>query len=146
MSEELEQFERHLSRQPVRRVPAEWRAEILAAARDAQAAQARSRVTHYSLLSILKSRVSAVLWPHPAAWAGLAAAWILIAAVNFSDRDRSPGIAEDFTPPSPTMLAELKQERRMLAELMGTREPSDADRAKPATARPRTEWVEILTG
>ena len=76
-------FERKLQRQPLRQIPAGWREEILAAATTGHT----SRVTRHSFLS-------ALLWPHPAAWAGLAAIWTLIIAVNFSIRDRSPLVAE----------------------------------------------------
>lgn len=145
MNEEMDQFERRLSRQPLRRVPAEWRAEILAAAREAQAVQPAERVTHRSWLSTLNSQLSTILWPCPKAWAGLAAVWILILAVNFSDRDRSRGLADNSAPPPPEMMAELKQQQRMLAELMGTRESNDAERPKSSAPRPHTERLRILS-
>jgi hypothetical protein len=85
------------------------------------------------------------LWPSPKAWAGLAAVWILILALDFSDRDRSRGLAENSAPPPPEMVAELKQQQRMLAELMGPRESSDADRSKPSAPRPHTERLKILS-
>ena len=93
MNDETEQFEQRLSRQPLRQIPGEWRAEILAAAREAQRPGTATRHPR-SLLSTINHQLSTLLWPHPKAWAGLAAVWVFIFAVNFSMRDKSPGIAE----------------------------------------------------
>jgi hypothetical protein len=133
----------------LRQVPAEWREEILSAANKVGTAR---RVVHGRLgeaslpnwLSTLNSQLSTILWPHPQAWAGLAAVWILILAVDFSVRDKSPVMAEKFAPPSPEVVAELKQQQRMLAELIGPRETHDADRTKPFVPQPRSERAEIL--
>ena len=46
MNEEMEQFEQRLSRQTVREIPGEWRADILSAARAAQAVPTSSRPAH----------------------------------------------------------------------------------------------------
>ena len=91
------------------------------------------------LLSVLRD----LLWPHPKAWAGLAIIWVLILAVDFSVRDRTPITAEKSLPPSPEVIAELKQQQRMLAELIGARDTGDADRSKPLAPRPRSEWTEV---
>jgi hypothetical protein len=42
------------------------------------------------------------------------------------------------------VVAELKQQQRMLAELIGPRETHDADRTKPFVPQPRSERAEIL--
>jgi hypothetical protein len=86
-----------------------------------------------------------LLWPHPKAWAGLAAVWIFIFAVNVSMRDSSPRVAEKSAPPSPEVIVELRQQQRLLAELVGPREERDADRSKPYKSRPRTECMKIFT-
>ena len=109
-------FEQKLQRQPLKKVPGEWRAEILAAAsrrvdRDPSPGHAPL------LLSTFNHQLSTFLWPHPKAWAGLAAVWIFIFAVNFSMRDTSPVMAEKSAPPSPEVIVELKKQQRMLAEL-----------------------------
>ena len=94
-------IEEKLQRQPLKEIPAEWRGEILVAAD----VNRRSRpvreftfaaTTLRRLLSTLNAQLSTLLWPHPRAWAGLAAVWILILAVNFSMRDPSPVMAERF--------------------------------------------------
>jgi hypothetical protein len=133
-----------LSRQPLRQVPGEWRGEILAAARDVQSARHPSLTTRRSLPSTLSHQLSTLFWPHPKAWAGLAAVWIFIFALNFSMRDPSPKVAEKSAPPSPEMLVELKRQQRMFAELVGSYETPAADRRKIFSPKPRSEHVEIL--
>jgi hypothetical protein len=145
-------FEQKLRRQSLKEIPAEWREEILAVmATDANRRQEISREFTFAatsfrkLLSTLNAQLSTLLWPHPKAWAGLAAIWILILAVDFSMRDQSPVLAEKSTPPSPEVMVELQQQQRMLAELIGLRDTSDADRSKPLVPQPRSERVEIVT-
>ena len=82
-------------------------------------------------------------WPHPKAWAGLAAVWILIFAVDFSVRDKSPVMAEKAAPPSPEVIVELKQQQRMLAELIGSSQAREAELPR-YLPQPRSERVEIL--
>jgi len=89
-----------------------------------------------------------LLWPHPVAWGGLAAIWIFILAVNFSMRDQAPVMAEKTSPPSLEVAAELKQQQRLYAELIGitgTGDSSDADRPKVFIPKPRSERADILT-
>lgn len=144
MNDETEQFERRLGRQPIKQIPAAWRAEILAAARADQPARHLSPATRHSWLSILNSQLSTIFWPHPKAWAGLAAVWILILTVNFSMRDTSPRVAEKTAPPSPEVIVQLKKQQRLFAELVGQVQPPDADRQKLFAPKPRSECMEIL--
>ena len=138
-----DEFEKRLQRQKLRQVPAGWREEILATATESAAGpRPATRNPQPSWLSTLNHQLSTLLWPHPAAWAGLAAIWIFIFAVNISTRDRSPAIVERAVPPSPEVLVELKQQQRMLAELIGSRDSSDADRAKSFAPPPRSERVD----
>ena len=96
-----------------------------------------------SFLSTFNLQLSNLLWPHPKAWAGLAAVWILIFAVDFSMRDKTPVVAEKSAPPSPEVIVELKQQQRMLAELIGSSQARDAEPPK-FLPQPRSERVEIL--
>jgi hypothetical protein len=141
----MDKFEQKLQRQPLRQVPTEWREEILTAVESAAATRHQSPVTRSSWLSTLNHQLSTLLWPHPAAWAGLATIWILILAMDFSVRDKSPVMAEKSAPPSPEVVVELKQQQRMLAELIGPRDEHDADRSKSFVPQPRSERTEILT-
>jgi len=140
MNDDTDQFEDRLHRQPLRPVPHEWRAEILAAA-----GSAARPTPHASFLATFNQQLASLFWPHPKAWAGLAAVWIFILAVNFSLRDPSPRVAEKSAPPSPEIMVELRQQQLLLAELIGPHETHDADRRKIYLTRPRSELTETLT-
>jgi len=139
MNDETQQFERRLSRQPLREIPGEWRSDILSAAKRASRPE-----PHTSSLSTFTNQLSTFFWPHPKAWAGLAVVWVLILAMNFATRDTSPRMVEKSLPPSPEVIVELKKQQRLFAELMGSREPLDADRQKLFAPKPRSEWGKIL--
>lgn len=82
-------FERHLSRQPLRPVPAEWRGQILrAAVRGAAAGRKSARP------SALVLQLQAWLWPHPAAWAGLAACWAASLALHLASAPSAAEVAQ----------------------------------------------------
>jgi len=66
-------FESQLARRPLRELPPEWRDAVLAQAR-AAAPQREKAAADWR----------AWLWPHPWAWAALAAIWLLIAGLNVS--------------------------------------------------------------
>jgi hypothetical protein len=46
----------------------------------------------------------------------------------------------------PQVIVELRQQQRMLAELIGPRDTSDAERSKSFVPQPRSERTEILVG
>ena len=141
MNEEMEPFERRLSRQPLRQIPGEWRADILWEGLRAS----RENNWDADTASLPKRDwLAEIFWPHPKAWAGLAAIWILILAVDFSMRDSSPRTVEKYAPPSPEVMVELKKQQRLFAELVGPIQPPDADRQKIFAPKPRSERVEIL--
>ncbi len=58
-------------------------------------------------------------------------------------RDKTPMVAEKVLPPSPEVVAELRQQKLLFAELIGS---GDAREAEPPKffPRPRTERTEIL--
>jgi hypothetical protein len=135
----MNEFEQKLSRQPLKKIPGGWRAEILAATESTVGS-----APHVTFLSTLNHQLSTLLWPHPKAWAGLAAIWIFIFAVNFSMRDKSPQVVEKIAPPSPEMLVELKKQQRLFAELIGANDLREADRQKLFLPRPRSEREKAL--
>jgi hypothetical protein len=135
-----EEFEEQLKRQPIRPVPAEWRTEILAAANAATAPRRASR----SFLSTLNHRISALLWPCPQAWAGLAALWVALVVFNHLAMSEHPRVAAKAAPPSPEVRMALAEQRRMLAQLIGPGGPSDVEPPKPFVPRPRGELRESV--
>ena len=132
-------FEQKLQCQSLRQLPAEWRSEIL----DAATSRHSSCATRHSFFPTFNLQLSTLFWPHPKAWAGLAAVWILIFAVDFSMRGTTPVMAEKAAPPSLEVIVELKQQQRMLAELIGSSQARDAE-APRFLPLPRSERTEIL--
>lgn len=132
-----EPFEKRLQRQPLRKVPSAWREEILVAARKAEPLRHPSAATRQSFFSALNAQLSTLLWPHPRAWAGLAAAWVLICALNFAYRDDSTSTAlHRAAPPSLQMREMLREQDQLLAELVG--ETPVTDRLKSVPPRPHS--------
>ncbi len=62
-----------------------------------------------------------LILPSRRIWAGLAAVWVLMIAVNVSLRDHSPGMAMKSAP-APAMILSFQQQERMLSELIGPNE------------------------
>jgi hypothetical protein len=147
MNDENEPFERQLSRQPLRPAPAEWREDILRAARQ-DGANERVESARQDWFAMARGRLMALFWPNPKAWAGLAAVWVVMALMNFSIRDPQAAdlqLAEKPAPASPQVAEELKSQRQLFAELAGLPEVSDADRPKNIPSKPRSEWSERAT-
>jgi hypothetical protein len=141
-----DQFEQRLRRQPVKPIPSAWRQEILAATEHACAAGHASRITHHALLSTINHQLSTLLWPHPKAWAGLAAVWLVIFAVNFATADKTIVTAGASPPSSIDLLRGLRPHEQLLAELNGRPDAPEADRPKSVPPRPHSQRrEEILT-
>ena len=138
-----EEFENQLSAQPLKRVPAEWRVEILAAARAEAAPRHSAPASRHAWLAALESRLAGLLWPHPRAWVGLAAVWVLILIANLSLSEALPTGVGKPAQPSPELAADLRQQRKMLAELIDPTEVKWADRQPLLSPKPRSERGEI---
>jgi len=70
-------------------------------------------------------------------WLGLAAIWIVILAVNFSSNDE-PRLAGNAAAPDAQTIAELKEQKLLMAQLLGLND-ADADKPKSIAPRPRSE-------
>lgn len=137
-------FEQHLSRQPLRPVPAEWRDEVLARAGDLPSPFLASAMAsdgdckspaRASQLSTFNSQLREWLWPCPQAWAALAAVWVLLLGLNVATRDRSaPDTASAKT--LPVMPYAWREQQKLLAELFPP-EPT-------APPRPRVQPAPVL--
>jgi len=135
-----DKFEERLRRQPPREIPPAWRAQILTAAERANKIDHALRSTHHPRFSTLIHQLSTFFWPHPKAWAGLAAVWVVILTLQLASRDPTDVAARKTPPPSPEMLMVLRQQRLLLAELVERSEPPPAaDRPKAVPPRPRSD-------
>ena len=118
----FDEFENKLRGQPRREIPPEWRREILAPLRR----RVEAPVAWWRQL----------LWPHPAAWAGLAAAWVAIFALNLASAPEAASY-QATSKPSPDKLLAYQERQRLWAEL--ALDPSPQPRKpQPAMDRPRS--------
>jgi hypothetical protein len=122
-------FEKRLQSQPLRQIPSEWRKEILQGATPTQPSTPDPRPFF----------LSALLWPNPKAWAGLAAVWIAIFALQAASRSSSRMIATAPAPQRSIFGDRLKDEQQTLVELMGTSQPVDADQPRDKGPKPHSE-------
>ena len=119
----MKDFEHLLQRPQLRRVPSEWRREILDAARQRQPENQPSD---------LPWRL-AWLWPSPVAWAGVACAWLLILGLNLASRPPASEIAG--LPPVTIggIATALIQQRQLVQELSRSEnEPAEPPRKRHA--------------
>src|SRR5260370_41065103 len=127
-----DEFEQQLQRQPLRSPPEEWRREILEAAN--AAARARSPACNPPCEPWWREW----LWPSPRAWAGLAAAWVIILALNTARLATPAGVANGSPPPSREMIMALSEQSREFAALLGDAQEK-SPQTKPAPPHPRSE-------
>jgi hypothetical protein len=131
-------FEKKLARQPMRAVPGEWRARVL---REAVAAVCDRRGLAQSER---RSQTAAtvwwreLLWPRPTAWAGLAAAWVII-AVFHAATPAAPVVAWQMTAPQET-IRHFAEQRRELAALLSSSSEIAAPQ-QPKLPGPRSQLV-----
>jgi hypothetical protein len=134
-----EDFEKQLQERPIRRVPAEWRAEILATAKAAASSVSPvNPAKKKSPLSTIGSYISGIFSLQPGALAGLAAVWVLIFVFHISTHDESQ-VAVDSTPVSKEVMAEAREQRQFYAEMVGLCETRDAEPPRTFLPRPRSE-------
>jgi anti-sigma factor RsiW len=89
-------------------------------------AAARNNVTRAGRERPAESWWRAWLWPNPQFYAGAAALWVLMLAVHFIYLGEPVRARAAATPPSPEVQSALAEQRRELAELLGTVGPSGA--------------------
>jgi hypothetical protein len=133
-----EEFEKRLQQRPLRGLPAEWRAEILASAKKAATGAATVAIEKPSAWSVINSWVSVFLSSRREMRAGLAAIWFLIFALRFTMHDE-PHDAGKKTTVSHEAIAAAREQRLFYAELAGLREAHDAEPPKSFLPRPRSE-------
>jgi hypothetical protein len=86
-----------------------------------------------------------LVWPCRRIWTGLAAVWVLLAIVNFSQRDSSQVyLAKSSSPAAMTMT--FRDQQKILNELFADRSlPAEADRPRVFSPKPRTETMRLET-
>jgi hypothetical protein len=123
------------------------RREVVNAAADVNR---RKPVREFTFAATLAKAVAIpfheLIWPCRRTWSALAAIWILIFIVNFSQHDKSEMMARKASPPSPQMFLVFRQQERLLDELTGQNEPQTVEPPKTFSPRPDSERrFEILT-
>ena len=146
-------FENRLRRQTLRAIPSEWRREILEAANRAAHADAGGRREPHSFHPPTRNQgafgtaaagfhalsSAARLWPGPRAWAALGAVWIAIGAANFSLLEKTEIAVRKPTPPAKEINVALREQQRMLADLIGQPGPALALPRRYVPPQPRSE-------
>jgi hypothetical protein len=120
----FDEFESKLRGQPRRDIPPEWRREILVPLRR----RTEAPVSWWRQL----------LWPHPAAWAGLAAVWVVIVALNLAGAPEGELYAAGK--PSPDTRVAYQERQRLWAELALDISPQPR-KQPPAADRPRSNRI-----
>ncbi|HVV01111.1 MAG TPA: hypothetical protein VHH88_07085 [Verrucomicrobiae bacterium] len=135
-------FESLLRQQKVRTLPDRWRAEILQGAKGALAARQQSAFLSEPLHG-LKALLWNFFWPHPMAWGSLAFAWMAILAFHLAAHEPQPTVsAAQPVEVSPQMRALLREQRWLLAEMLGDRPGSSA--RKDVSPGPRSKREDDL--
>jgi len=78
------------------------------------------------------------VWPHPKAWAALAAVWLLILGLNVSSREAGAMARGANPPPSGLEARELLKQKMLLAELIELPTARDAEPPKNVPPRPHS--------
>ena len=82
-----------------------------------------------------------LIFPCRRIWTGLATVWILLAVVNFSQRDSSPVRMVKSSPPA-AMTMTFRDQQKMLNELFADRSlPAEAVPPRVFSPKPRTETM-----
>jgi hypothetical protein len=139
MKMEPDEFESELGRQPLRGMPTDWRREILSAAGNVRSRDFAGRdVTRAATRGWWRE----LLWPCPQAWAGLAAVWVVILLLDLTSHDAVPVAKSSKSTPAPEFLMALREHRRLLGELIGSR--SVATPPKSPEPGPRSEILQPM--
>jgi hypothetical protein len=136
---QFDEFEKRLAQQPPRKLPESWRKEILSAT---SASTNKRGVARPDSSPAFAELLAKLFWPHPRAWAGLAAVWVLILLLNFVAAGPANGpvsqqIAAGAPPEQLRQL--LHQQEQLFAELLEEKPELALPRGDARPTRPRSE-------
>lgn len=134
-------IEQLLAAQPLRPPPAEWRADILAAA---AAVSARppipARCASAAIAPAWRMRLRDWLWPSPVAWGGLVAAWVAVVGLELAAPALLPRPAVAGVPlPNAASLFMTQGHQQIMAQLLESAPTAPADRPRRPAAGPRSD-------
>jgi hypothetical protein len=100
----------------------------------------QSQITNTT--TVLQAFWRELVFPCRRVWTGLAAVWVLLFIVNFSQRDRMQTAAAANSAPM-TMMS-FRDQQKLLNELFADRSlPVEAERPRIFSPKPRTEKSEV---
>jgi hypothetical protein len=110
-----------------------------------QQCQVAGRQSSEPSLSFFAKAWMELIWPCRRIWTGLAVVWVLLAIVNFSQRDPSQPVMAKNTS-TREMVAMFRDQQKLLNELLADRaRPPEAERPRIFAPKPRTENGEFVT-
>jgi hypothetical protein len=111
-----------------------------------QDAKAQSRAADFvsSCLGCSNKLWLELVWPCRRIWTGLAAVWILLFIVNFSQRDTVSSVRGKSVRSGEVMMS-LQAQQRWMNELLADRSaPLESDRLRKIAPKPRSETDETV--
>lgn len=118
-------FEKRLERQNIRPIPGEWRREILQATEVSVAAP-----------QSVGAKIVRLFQPHHG-WAALAAVWLVIVGLNFSQKESAPAALRMAAKPEDVQFA-IRQRQLLFAELNSSQSIPAAEPPKDSQPRPHS--------
>ncbi len=95
------------------------RAEDLAACARSAGETGRQSTPAFDLMTAVVRIWQEALWPWRRAWLGMAAIWVAILAFGLAARDTSSTTSASPPRPDPEVLAVLREQKQLLAQLLG---------------------------
>jgi hypothetical protein len=138
----MDKFEEHLRSQPLNGPPPEWRSEILAMARQTGASVRSIEAVEHGRneRSLWLTTIRGWFWPHPGAWASLAAIWLFLFIMQ---HQMNVEIQEELTlagvqPPITDVMLAMEQHQIVIEQLLALNdfEWPVIDRPKPMPVAP----------
>jgi hypothetical protein len=109
--------------------------DLAAYARASDDASRQSRPA-FSLAAAARGLWLEAVWPWRRVWIGVAAAWLVILALDMPGRDAPATSAAAPPRPNPEVIAVLQQQEQLLTQLLGTEAPTTV--SKPRNPGPRS--------